>query len=114
MSSNRVLLVSVVRCSDDLNIIKKTRDTKAAKLNAMRNACKKASKDVVVELRTLEKEVARPRAEALAKQARLDEARKRMVEAADQVKEFISVLGPENPTTQRAEEVLCVCLCDPA
>jgi predicted nucleic acid-binding Zn-ribbon protein len=92
--------------SDDIEIMKKTRDTKAAKLNAMRNACKKASKDIVVELKTLERQVVRPRAETAAKFAKYEEARLKVDEAVEQVREFKVVLGADNPTTVQAEEVV--------
>jgi hypothetical protein len=91
--------------SDDIEIMKKTRDAKAAKLNVMRNACKKASKDIVGELKALEKQVVRPRAETAAKLAKYEEAKLKVDEAVEQVREFRVILGPDNPTTIQAEEV---------
>ena len=47
---------------DDLAVMEKAKATKAAKLNATRNACKKRSKGIVSELAAAEKQLARPRA----------------------------------------------------
>lgn len=60
----RVLFIFGAACwyRDDLAVMEKAKATKAAKLNATRNACKKRSKGIVSELAAAEKQLARPRA----------------------------------------------------